>query len=128
MLEGNEDVVCTICLEEESYEDDQIVICDLCNSSFHQICYGGDLLSINEADDSEYIPCFVFLTAEIDEWFCARCTYLLEHDLPFNKVRCEFCPEMKGAIKRIKEDSNEHWGHMLCVNWIPNMYYIDNET
>ena len=124
---GDDEVICTICLEDESYEDDIIVICDLCNSSFHQICYGSDLLSINEDDESQYNNVFNDLTIQLGKWFCARCTYLLENDLPFNKIRCEFCPEMKGAMKRIKENSDEHWGHMLCVNWIPEIYYLDDE-
>lgn len=40
-----EDSVCDICLGGDSYEEDKIIICDLCQSLTHQTCYGSELLS-----------------------------------------------------------------------------------
>jgi len=57
------------------------------------------------------------------DWFCHRCAYLMAHDLPFTEVRCEFCPEIKGPIKRLKQKDDKFWGHITCVNWIPEIYY-----
>lgn len=43
-----EDIPCAMCLEDLIFDDDdQIVICDLCNSGFHQSCYGSELLGAN---------------------------------------------------------------------------------
>jgi len=105
------DIACLVCLDGESFEGDDIFMCDLCNSGFHQSCFGSELLDI------------VGDVTELGDWFCHRCSYLLEHDLPFTEVRCEFCPEMKGPIKRIKQRYDKHWGHIACVNWIPEIYY-----
>lgn len=57
------------------------------------------------------------------EWFCHRCDFLIQNDEPFFEIRCEFCPEMKGAMKRINQKSDKQWGHICCVNWIPEIYY-----
>jgi len=50
---------CDVCQEGEDYDDDEIVICDLCNSAAHQSCYGGEIK--NQLPRSE-LP-----------WYCARC-------------------------------------------------------
>jgi len=34
---------------------------------------------------------------------------------------------MKGAMKRINKDEDKLWAHMICVNWIPEMYYTDEK-
>jgi hypothetical protein len=31
----NDLIVCDICLEDDDYEDDEIVICELCNAAAH---------------------------------------------------------------------------------------------
>ena len=115
-------------MEHDGYEDDAIVFCDLCNSSFHQSCFGSELLNLSEDDDSIFLEKKVF-SPHINkgEWFCHRCTYIIKNDLSFDAVVCEFCPELKGAIKRIKENSNKKWGHVACVNWIDEMYYVDEQ-
>ncbi len=37
-------VQCDICLDKEYEDEDQIVLCDLCNAATHQGCYGGSIL------------------------------------------------------------------------------------
>ena len=53
----DEDIQCDVCLEYEYEDDDQLVICELCNVAVHQTCYGGDLL--------HGVP--------MGAWFCERC-------------------------------------------------------
>jgi len=40
------DIACLVCLDGESFEGDDIFMCDLCNSGFHQSCFGSELLDI----------------------------------------------------------------------------------
>ena len=39
--ENQDQIVCDICLEDDDFEGDEIVICELCFSACHQSCYGG---------------------------------------------------------------------------------------
>jgi hypothetical protein len=40
----DENIVCDICLDDDVDEgEDDIVICDMCNSAVHQTCYGKDI-------------------------------------------------------------------------------------
>ncbi len=58
--ENEDEIQCDICLDPDHEDDDQIVMCDLCNAATHQSCYGGNLLN--------NIP--------IGTWFCDRCAIL----------------------------------------------------
>ena len=40
-----EKIACDVCRYLDDYEDDEIVICGLCQVAVHQTCYGGELLS-----------------------------------------------------------------------------------
>ena len=42
-IEDEDDIACLICLDMENEDDDEIIICDLCNSSCHQSCYGSEI-------------------------------------------------------------------------------------
>ena len=42
-IEDECDMACLICLDTENDDNDEIIICDLCNSSCHQSCYGGEI-------------------------------------------------------------------------------------
>ena len=57
----DEEAECIICLEHDGYEDDAIVFCDLCNSSFHQSCFGSELLNLSEDDESIFLEKKIFL-------------------------------------------------------------------
>ncbi len=82
-----EDVVCDVCYDDLPEEEpdsgqttDAIVICDICNVSVHQSCYGRELKSqVPEGD-----------------WHCNRCSNLTKYKL--ESMRCKLCPDMKGAI------------------------------
>lgn len=58
--EQNQDaIICDICLLDDDFEGDEIVICDLCSGATHQTCYGGEI--------KDRLPL-------VDQpWYCARC-------------------------------------------------------
>lgn len=58
---SDEDIQCDICLEFDHEDDDQIVICELCNAATHQTCYGGNIHNKLPKGD----------------WYCDRCTVLV---------------------------------------------------
>lgn len=52
-------MICDICLEDDDFEGDEIVICDLCLGATHQTCYGGEIKDRLPQPDQP--------------WYCARC-------------------------------------------------------
>ena len=40
------------------------------------------------------------MTILIGDWYCERCQELIKNKLNFDDVRCSFCPELKGVIKK----------------------------
>ncbi|KEJ82736.1 Protein Jade-3 [Oxytricha trifallax] len=104
----DEDIQCDVCLEFDHEEDDQIVICDLCNVAVHQSCYGGDILN--------KLP-------EDAQWFCQRCQVLVKNpQMKCDELQCFLCPNVDGAMKKI---DNNQWAHIICVNWNPDIYFSD---
>ena len=109
-----EEAICDVCLDCYGYDDDELILCELCNrfvifllSAIHQSCYGSDLDIIPEGN-----------------WFCSRCTYLMENELVDPKsIKCLFCPELKGIMKNIGDNI---WAHVVCVNWIPEIYFVND--
>jgi hypothetical protein len=65
-----QDIVCDVCLEDDDYEGDEIVICELCLAATHQTCYGGNIL---KKLPNENVP-----------WYCARCEVIIQQ-----KKKCE---------------------------------------
>jgi len=117
-------VACLVCLDGEGEPGDDIILCDLCNSAFHQSCYGSDLLNLREGDDSRFYSLFSSShTIQKGEWLCERCSHLYKNDLPSQTIKCLFCPEMKEPMKRLLANSFDLWGHIACVNWIPEIYW-----
>jgi hypothetical protein len=82
----DEDIQCDICLDFEHEDDDQIVLCDLCNVATHQSCYGGDI--------KDNLP--------TGNWYCQRCQMLLDNrSLKCTQIRCFLCDEIDGVMKCI---------------------------
>lgn len=50
MAKNNENdcIACDVCLSENDEANDQILICDGCNSATHQSCYGGDVYKMTK--------------------------------------------------------------------------------
>lgn len=59
-------LVCSVCLGEDSRNDDEIVECDSCGISVHELCYG------ITADDAESIHSDAS-SASTEPWFCDPC-------------------------------------------------------
>jgi len=77
----------------------------------HQSCYGGNLLS----KQINY------------NWICESCTHHLKK--PQEDIKCRFCLKKNvGALKILKTEDGKQllWGHVQCVNWIPELRFYDN--
>ena len=96
---------CDICLENTVTEKDQLITCDLCKFSTHQSCYMSDI-------DNNVVK----------QWFCQKCWFIIYNDLESKNIKCHFCTEQKGIIKKIK-NGKDLWAHLGCVNWIPEIFY-----
>eukprot|EP00347_Sterkiella_histriomuscorum_P014716 403359825 len=104
----DEDIQCDVCLEFDHEDEDQIVICDLCNVAVHQSCYGGDIIN--------QIP--------VGNWYCERCTILVRNrEMKCDSIKCKFCPDVDGAMKKLVD--SDMWAHVICVNWNPDIYFTD---
>lgn len=106
----DEDIMCDVCqddiCEEEDFVDD-VVLCDKCNVAVHQSCYGNDLKVFPKGD-----------------WFCMRCKYLDEHrEMKVSEICCIFCRDLKGIIVK----TNLGWAHITCVNWLPDIWFEDED-
>ena len=113
--ENNDDtkIRCEICLDEECYPDDELVICEFCLSAVHQSWYGRDIMtSVPESD-----------------WFCERCTFLKNNGKTTGRaveeIKCQLCFDPKGIIIHTDE---LQWVHPTCVNWIPDVYFDDDSN
>lgn len=109
--QNNDAIVCDVCLEDDDYENDEIVICELCNAATHQTCYGGEI--------------FDRLPLPDQPWFCARCQVLLGNKLKCNEIKCVMCPDLKGIMKPI---GNNQWAHVICVNWTPEIWFTNERN
>jgi len=101
-----EESSCDVCGDEYSWEDDELIICELCNYIVHQGCYGSELYNS--------IP--------KNKWYCQRCDTLIKTNLDLKKFKCFLCPESTGIMKKV----DNKWFHIDCVNWTPEIYFEDD--
>ena len=84
----------------------------MCNAGVHQRCYGRELI--------KGIP--------NGDWFCDRCTNLKKnpHKHP-SEYACDMCNDLKGIIVQYKNKTSSRvgWGHICCINWIPDIWFTD---
>ena len=119
VIEENSDetkITCDVCQYEDDFDDDEILICNLCQVGVHQTCYGSELISTS------------FDTLMEKDWYCARCRDILQYPGPeVDTVTCYFCPSVQGALKPIQYCGEQVWAHISCVNWLVNIWFIDEE-
>jgi len=95
-----QDTLCQICFGADSEDGNPIIICDGCDVSVHQFCYG--------------IP-------EIPKgpWLCKPCSY--GHCKPL----CYLCGnDIIGAFTSMKS-KEIIWAHNTCALWIPECIFED---
>ena len=92
-----EEIVCAVCGEGHSDDDNKIVFCDHCDLAVHQCCYG-----------VEHIPA--------GSWLCRLC----EYGKDCNKVRCALCGHGGGAFKPTTAGD---WAHIQCGIWLPDVSF-----
>lgn len=98
---------CGICKDSITYIKDELFLCDLCFSATHQSCYGSELIGENPSN----------------AWYCARCKYYLENPQEeVNKIKCFLCSDITGLIKSV---DGEKWAHIVCIQWMPELYFTD---
>jgi len=103
-----EDIMCDACLDDLIEENNELVICDQCNAAVHQSCYGNELI--------KKVP--------EGNWYCMRCLYLKSHpEAHAASIMCAFCNDLKGIMIK---DSKGVWAHLTCVNWIPEIWFMDD--
>ena len=110
MIDAN--IRCEICLDSQAYDDDSLVVCEMCLSAVHQSWYGQDLLNgVPEGD-----------------WFWQRWQFLIDQQynsvVKVKKVFWSLCHDTKGII--IHTNSPYGWVHHTWVNWIPELYFDED--
>lgn len=97
-----EEIECCICKEPETYEGNDILICDGngCNIAVHQICYG-----VSEIPSGA--------------WYCEICSHKKSNKkLLVDSITCDFCSNIGGAFRLTDKKT---WVHSLCYNWNPEV-------
>ena len=111
--DNDADILCDACLDDfyDEEKKDDLVICEKCNVSVHQSCYGHGLL--------ENFP--------QDAWYCERCIELMKQEQQNQgscdpkQFMCLLCSDLKGIIVK----TNIGWVHLTCVNWMPEIWFTD---
>lgn len=108
--------ICSVCLGDQSDEDNEIIECDMCGVSVHEACYGvsgeehvGETTSVHSGISSE----------STEPWFCEPCKRSVKD--PF----CELCPNRGGIFK---QTDTGRWIHMVCALYTRGITFenIDN--
>ena len=66
-FQGDEDIFCCLCQEGESLKPNLIVICDVCQQGYHQMCHDPQIES-SEIDNDD---------PEEEEWACTTCKKII---------------------------------------------------
>ena len=99
-----EDVVCSICFDGASTENNPIVLCDgpnndlSCPLAVHKLCY-----SIEGSLD------------DVDHWHCDACAFRQQHrSTKLSVMQCFVCQKEDGPLKQMPDSSSQSWFHPHC--------------
>lgn len=115
--------ICSVCLGDQSAEQDEIIECDSCGVSVHESCYGvanqGDT---DESIDEDQSSIHSNNSSESTEpWFCEPCRRSVRNPV------CELCPNLGGIFK---QTDTGRWIHMVCALYTRGITFenVDNLT
>lgn len=111
--------ICSVCLGDQSDEDDEIIECDSCGVTVHEACYGVAEEESSERDDTSVHSNISSVSTE--PWFCEPCRRSVY------KPYCELCPNTGGIYK---STDTGRWVHMVCALYIRGVTFenISNLT
>lgn len=95
--------ICSVCLGDQSDEDDEIIECDSCGVSVHESCYG---VAGDEQDDDISSVHSNISSESTEPWFCEPCKRSVKNPV------CELCPNVGGIFK---QTDTGRWIHMVCA-------------
>ena len=113
--DSDEFVVCAVCFDNSSPEENPVLYCDRCNLTVHRICYG--LQAVPDGD-----------------WYCSHCEHQREKvkvakrkastalsaasptASPDASYPCALCTHRGGALK---PTTDGRWAHILCAMLVP---------
>lgn len=108
--------ICSVCLGDQSDEDDEIIECDSCGVSVHESCYGVS----GEDHTNDNVSVHSNISSESTEpWFCEPCKRSVKNP------SCELCPNLGGIFK---QTDTGRWIHMVCALYTRGVTFenIDN--
>lgn len=101
-LDDVDDVVCAICFDGISPDDNPIVLCDGPNNDFscpiavHKLCY-----SIN-------VP-----LENTENWYCDVCE-IRQRQPSVSSIQCAICQQDDGPLKNMSHSAGKSWFHPYC--------------
>lgn len=109
--------ICSVCLNDQSDEDDEIIECDSCGVTVHESCYGASNDHDDDDDDEnskhsgadegdEASVNSVISSESTEPWFCEPCRRSVRNP------HCELCPNTGGIFK---QTDTGRWVHMVCA-------------
>lgn len=139
--------ICSVCLNGQIDEDDEIIECDSCGIPVHESCYGvsnddsGDKaqllakqnnkITINKIASNRFIIKKENTTNDEDDIISIHSNASTESTEPWfcepckRSVRqpsCELCPNSGGIFK---ETDTGRWVHMVCALYTPGVTFED---
>jgi hypothetical protein len=106
--------ICSVCLGDQSDEDDEIIECDSCGITVHELCYGVQGDENHDQDNTSVHSVISFESTE--PWFCEPCKRSVRN--PY----CELCPNTGGIFK---ETDAGRWVHMVCALYTQGVTFND---
>lgn len=112
--DSGDSVFCMSCYDCDYNDDDEILLCDKCDMSVHQSCYGVPIVPKGE-------------------WLCSPCAANYTPD----DLECELCSKKGGALSECTVgpggitpvstmNIRHRWCHTVCGQWISEA--VRNET